>query len=304
MLTGSCNIIAVIILGASIALGAGLDFAAAPKWVPIAVVIVGLIAAMSPRVIQEWERGVLLRLGRFQRVMNPGVVWVVPAVDQVAALVDMRIRSTPFSAEKTLTQDTVPVDVDAVLFWVVTDAKQAILEVEQYQPTITWAAQTTLRDVIGRTELARMISDRENLDTELQRIIDTKTADWGITVQSVEIRDVRIPSALEDAMSRKAQADREKAARVILAESETLVAAEMAKAAKVYEENVSAMRLRAMNMTYESIKERGALMVIPSGMNESMDPGIIGLAAAGFRTAGNNPPGDTASGGSTSGGSA
>lgn len=304
MLTGSCNIIAFIIFAVSIGLGAGLDFAGTPKWVQIVVVVIGLIVAASPRVIQEWERGVLLRLGRFQRVLHPGVIWVIPAVDQIVSLVDMRIRSTPFSAEKTLTQDTVPVDVDAVLFWVVTDAKQAILEVEQYQPTITWAAQTTLRDVIGRTELARMISDRENLDTELQRIIDTKTADWGITVQSVEIRDVRIPSALEDAMSRKAQADREKAARVILAESETLVAGEMAKAAKVYEENASAMRLRAMNMTYESIKERGALMVIPSSMNDSMDPGIIGLAAAGFRTAGNNPLGDDASGGSTSGGNA
>ena len=299
MLTGSCNIIAFIILAVSIALGAGLDFAGTPKWAACAVVIIGLIAAASPRVIQEWQRGVLLRLGRFQRVLHPGVIWVIPAVDQIVALVDMRIRSTPFSAEKTLTQDTVPVDVDAVLFWVVTDAKQAILEVEQYQPTITWAAQTTLRDVIGRTELARMISDRENLDTELQRIIDTKTADWGITVQSVEIRDVRIPAALEDAMSRKAQADREKAARIILAESETLVAAEMAKAATVYEQNASAMRLRAMNMTYESIKERGALMVIPSGMNESMDPGVIGLAAAGFRTTG-----DTAPGGSPSSGNA
>lgn len=292
MLTGSCNIIAFIIFAVSIAAGAGLDYAGSPKWVQITIVIVGLIVAASPRVIQEWERGVLLRLGRFQRVLHPGVIWVIPAVDQIVSLVDMRIRSTPFSAEKTLTMDTVPVDVDAVLFWVVTDAKQAILEVEQYQPTITWAAQTTLRDVIGRTELARMISDRENLDTELQRIIDTKTADWGITVQSVEIRDVRIPSALEDAMSRKAQADREKAARVILAESETLVAAEMAKAAKVYEENGSAMRLRAMNMTYESIKERGALMVIPSGMNESMDPGIIGLAAAGFRTTGDAASGE------------
>jgi regulator of protease activity HflC (stomatin/prohibitin superfamily) len=227
----------------------------------------------------------LLRLGKFKRVLEPGVAWVIPGADLVASNVDMRIRSTSFSAEKTLTRDTVPVDVDAVLFWVVTDAKRAILEVKEYQSTITWAAQTTLRDVIGRTELVRMISDREGLDKELQTAIDAKTSEWGITVQSVEIRDVRIPAALEDAMSRKAQAEREKLARVILAESEVLVAAEMSKAAGVYEQNRHAMQLRAMNMTYESVKERGALMIIPSGMADSMNTGVIGVAAMGFRNA-------------------
>ena len=227
----------------------------------------------------------LLRLGKFQRVLEPGVAWVIPGIDQVTSIVDMRIRSTSFSAEKTLTRDTVPVDVDAVLFWVVTDAQRSILEVKEYQSTITWAAQTTLRDVIGRTELVRMISDREGLDKELQTAIDAKTSEWGITVQSVEIRDVRIPSALEDAMSRKAQAEREKLARVILAESEVLVAEQMAKAAEVYEQKAHAMQLRAMNMTYESVKERGALMVIPSGMADSMNTGVIGMAAMGFRNA-------------------
>lgn len=281
------NVVALLILVPTVILSVLVGYALdRPVWGGI-ILIAGLIVAASPRVVQEWERGVMLRLGRFKCVLEPGVFWLVPGIDQVPATVDMRIRSTSFSAEKTLTHDTVPVDVDAVLFWVVTDAKRAVLEVEQYQPTVSWAAQTTLRDVIGKTELSRMISDRESLDTELQAIIDHKTSEWGITVQSVEIRDVRIPRALEDAMSRKAQADREKEARIILAESELRVAQEMSKAAHIYEEEKNAMRLRAMNMTYESIKERGALMVIPSGMVESMDPGVLGLAAAGYRV---NPP--------------
>ncbi len=284
MLRGSLNIVTGLILVGTALLAGALAAAGAEIAAPF-VVILGLIVSASPRVINEWERAVLLRLGKFQRVLHPGLMWVIPGIDQITSLVDMRIRSTSFSAEKTLTKDTVPVDVDAVLFWIVTDAQKAILEVKTYEPTITWAAQTTLRDVIGRSELVRMISDRQSLDEELQTIIDAKTSEWGITVQSVEIRDVRIPSALEDAMSRKAQADREKAARVILAESEVLVAEQMAKAAHIYEENKVAMQLRAMNMTYESVKERGALMVIPSGMADSMNTGVLGMASLGFRTA-------------------
>lgn len=284
MCRASGNIVAAAILTVTIAISAAISyFGNAPGW-GVAVFLVGALIAASPRMINEWERGVLLRLGKFQRVLKPGIAWVVPGVDQIVALVDMRVRSTSFSAEKTLTEDTVPVDVDAVLFWIATDAQRAILEVKQYEPTVSWVAQTTLRDVIGRTELGRMISDRETLDRELQTIIDAKTSEWGITVQSVEIRDVRIPAALEDAMSRKAQADREKEARIILATSETRVAEEMDKAARVYQQEPSAMRLRAMNMTYESIKERSALMVIPSGMAHSMDPGVVGMAAAAFRT--------------------
>jgi uncharacterized membrane protein YqiK len=282
---GSPNVVTVIILvlAGAIAFGLGYGLEAAP-WLVGLVVVAGVLASFSPRVIREWERGVLLRLGKIQRVLDPGVAWVIPGIDQVTSVVDMRIRSTSFSAEKTLTRDTVPVDVDAVLFWVVIDAKRSVLEVKEYQSTTTWAAQTTLRDVIGRTELVRMICDREGLDKELQTAIDAKTSEWGITVQSVEIRDVRIPAALEDAMSRKAQAEREKLARVILAESEVLVAEEIAKAAGVYEQKAHAMQLRAMNMTYESIKERGALMVIPSGMADSMNTGVIGVAAMGFRS--------------------
>lgn len=249
----------------------------------IVCAVVGLYVALSPRIVKDWDRGVLLRLGKFKQVLKPGISWIVPGVDTIAARVDMRIRSTSFSAEKTLTQDTVPVNVDAVLFWVVTDAQRSILEVKDFEKTVSWAAQTTLRDVIGKTELVRMICDRQTLDSELQSIIDGKTTDWGITVQSVEIRDVRIPAALEDAMSRKAQADREKEARVILAESELKVAEQMEKASNVYDRSNSAMTLRAMNMTYESIKERGALMVVPSGMADSVNTGAIGMAAANFR---------------------
>lgn len=289
MLRGSYNVISGVILAITALVAGLLIYFETPAGYAPVVAVAGLILSASPRVIKEWERAVLLRLGKFQRILNPGLVWVIPGIDQVTALVDMRIRSTSFSAEKTLTKDTVPVDVDAVLFWVVTDAQKSILEVKTYETTITWAAQTTLRDVIGRTELVRMISDRQQLDEELQTIIDAKTGEWGITVQSVEIRDVRIPNALEDAMSRKAQADREKAARVILAESEVLVAEQMEQAAQVYQKNPQAMQLRAMNMTYESVKERGALMVIPSGMADSLNTGVLGMGGLAFRTVPEQP---------------
>lgn len=282
MFTGCNNVITWIVLVVSAVIVSLLaTFGLYPAAISCAVA--GLLVAASPRLVKDWDRGVLLRLGKFNRVLKPGVSWIIPGIDVIAARVDMRIRSTSFSAEKTLTLDTVPVNVDAVLFWVATDAKRAILEVKEFEKTVSWVAQTTLRDVIGQTELVRMISDRQTLDHELQSIIDAKTTDWGVTVQSVEIRDVRIPPGLEDAMSRKAQADREKEARVILAESELKVAEQMEKASLVYDRNNSAMTLRAMNMTYESIKERGALMVIPSGMADSVNTGAIGMAAAGFQ---------------------
>jgi regulator of protease activity HflC (stomatin/prohibitin superfamily) len=263
---------------------AGLAFVvwfAAGALVAVPILAIGLYVGLSPRLLKEWERGVLLRLGRFQRVLGPGINWTFPGFDRLVATVDMRIRSTPFQAEKTLTRDTVPVNVDAVLFWVVTDARKAIVEVEHYAATVSWAAQTTLRDVIGHTELVRMISDREQVDRQLQEIIDSKTSDWGITVQSVEIRDVRLPGILEDSMSRKAQADREREARIILAQSELVVADEMEKASAVYRRDPVALRIRAMNMTYESIKERGALMVVPSDMVGSLG-GLAAFAPAAF----------------------
>ncbi len=289
MLRGSANIVTALMLLAALIISVVLDLAVDKLWLTIGVFVVGVYLAGSPRLIREWERGVLLRLGKYQRIVKPGISWVIPGIDAITSIVDMRVRSTAFSAEKTLTRDTVPVNVDAVLFWIVNDAEKAILEVEGYLKTITWAAQTTLRDVIGRSELVRMISDRESLDAELQETIDAKTTEWGITVQSVEIRDVKIPGALEDAMSRKAQADREKEARIILAESELLVAEQMEQAANVYDRNSHAMRLRAMNMTYESIKERGALMVVPSGMANAMDPGLVGMASMGFKYEGDEP---------------
>jgi regulator of protease activity HflC (stomatin/prohibitin superfamily) len=278
---GGNNIIAwavlILIVAAAVVVGIATGSAV---W-SLAFVVV-LVAVVSPRVIKEWERGVLLRLGKFRRVLDRGVVWVIPGIEGVTRIVDMRIRSTPVKAQDALTLDTVPVNVDAVLFWQVTDAKKAVLEVEDFTSTVRWAAQTTLRDLIGRTELLRMISDREALDKELRDIIDRKTSNWGITVQSVEIRDVMIPKTLEDAMSRKAQADRERESRIILAESEPQVAERLRRAAQIYQDDPDAMRLRAMNITYESIKESGGMMVVPSGMADSINPGVLGLAAAGL----------------------
>ena len=280
MFRGTNNVISLLMLVATgVATGAAVAADLAYWWVAL---VVGLIVTLSPRQVLEWERGVLLRIGRFRRTLRPGISWVVPGFDSVARKVDMRIRSTHFKAEATLTKDTVPVNVDAVLFWVVTDAEKAILEVEHFLPTVSWAAQTTLRDVIGRTELVRMITDRATLDKELRDTIDRKTHDWGITVQSVEIRDVMIPRTLEDAMSRKAQAERERESRIILAAGEQRIADEMHEAARRYEENPIALKLRAMNVTYESIKECDSLMVIPSGMGDSINPGVIGLIAAGM----------------------
>jgi len=278
---GGNNIIAWVIFGLIVAVAVVVGIAAGSALWSLALVAV-LVAVVSPRVIKEWERGVVLRLGKFQRVVDQGVVWVIPGIDGVTRIVDMRIRSTPVQAQDALTMDTVPVNVDAVLFWRVTDAKKAVLEVEDFPSTVGWAAQTTLRDLIGRTELLRMISDREALDQELRDIIDRKTSNWGITVLSVEIRDVMIPKTLEDAMSRKAQAERERESRIILAESEPQIAERLSRAAQVYQDDPDAMRLRAMNITYESIKESGGMMVVPSGMADSINPGVLGLAAAGL----------------------
>ena len=283
MFEGSKNIVSGTIAFITLSFFAAAYFLGIPQQVGMLILILGMVCAASPRIVLEWEKGVLLRLGKFNRVLEPGIIWIFPGIDMISSLVDMRIRTTSFSAEKALTKDTVPVDVDAVLFWVVFDAKRAILEVEYYEKTINWIAQTTLRDIIGRSELAKLISDRESLDHELQTILDSKTSEWGITVQSVEIRDVKIPSTLEDALSRKAQAAREKEARIILSESEQEVARQMKKAAAIYEQDETSLQLRMMNMTYEAVKERGALMVIPSNMADSLSGQAMGIASAGFR---------------------
>jgi regulator of protease activity HflC (stomatin/prohibitin superfamily) len=242
--------------------------------------MVAVALALSPRVANQWENAVVLRLGKFVGLKGPGLFWIIPFVDRVVMWIDTRVRTTGFAAEKTLTSDTVPVNVDAVLFWTVTDPKKAALIVEDYREAVAWAAQTALRDIIGKTDLARMLVGRESIDVELQKLIDERTHDWGITVKSVEIRDVVIPPALEDAMSRQAQAEREKLARIILGDAEVEIAHKFAKASRQYEENAIAMQLRSLNLLYEGMKEKTTLMVIPSGLVESMNVGAYaGLAA-------------------------
>jgi regulator of protease activity HflC (stomatin/prohibitin superfamily) len=250
-----------------------------PAWMAGAGVI-GVLAALSPRVAQQWERAVVLRLGRFIGLQGPGLFWIVPFVDVVARSIDQRMITTAFAAEQTLTSDTVPVNVDAVLFWVVHDPEKAALEVQNYPAAVSWAAQTGLRDIIGRTSLADLLRGREKIEHELQLLIDERSTPWGITVQAVEMRDIVIPSSLQDAMSREAQASREKQARIILGEAEVEIAKSFETAAKAYQDNPTALHLRAMNMLYEGLKEKGALMLIPSSAVESMGlGGMMGAAA-------------------------
>lgn len=241
-------------------------------WLVITIGL-ALFFLYSLRVANQWEKAVVLRLGKFRGLRGPGVFWMMPVIDSIANLIDQRVMVTPFSAEKTLTKDTVPVNVDAVLFWVVWDAEKAALEVENYRSAIAWASQTALREIIGQMALADILLGRAAMDAELQKIIDQRTTPWGITVQSVEIRDVVIPNDLEDAMSRQAQAERERQARVILGESEKQIAENFAKASEAYINNPTALHLRAMNMLYEGLKEKGALVIVPSSAVESMSLG-------------------------------
>ncbi|HEU0032000.1 MAG TPA: slipin family protein [Kofleriaceae bacterium] len=236
--------------------------------------------ALSPRVASQWERAVVLRLGKFVGLRGPGLFWIVPLLDRVVVWIDMRVRTTGFAAERTLTRDTVPVNVDAVLFWQVADAERAALGLEDYEEAVAWAAQTALREIIGKTDLAEMLAGRELLDADMQRLIDERARNWGITVTSVEIRDVVIPQALEDAMSRRAQAEREKQARVILGDAEVEIAQKFGSAAGVYREDPIALQLRSLNLLYEGMKERGTLMIVPSTMADSMSTTTYaGLAA-------------------------
>ncbi len=242
--------------------------------------LIGLYLLFALKVADQWEKAVVLRFGRFVGLRGPGLFRIVPIVDKVTIWIDHRVIVTPFSAEKTLTKDTVPVDVDAVLFWMVWDAEKAALEVEDYQIAITWAAQTALREVIGQMDLADILVGRARMDQDLQRIIDERTTPWGITVQSVEIRDIVIPQDLENAMSQQAQAERERQARVILGESEQQIAQSFADASKAYENNPTALHLRAMNMLFEGLKEQGALVIVPSSAVDTMNlGGIAGVAS-------------------------
>jgi regulator of protease activity HflC (stomatin/prohibitin superfamily) len=244
--------------------------------------LVSFYFLFSLKVASQWEKAIVLRLGKFHKLAGPGPFWLVPVVDTLANWIDHRVMVTPFSAEKTLTKDTVPVDVDAVLFWVVWDAEKAALEVADYRAAIAWAAQTALREIIGQMSLADILVGRAKMDADLQKIIDERTTPWGITVQSVEIRDIVIPQDLEDAMSRQAQAERERQARVILGESEKQIASSFAEASRAYANNPTALHLRAMNMLFEGLKEKGALVIVPSSAVDTMNlgglSGMVSLA--------------------------
>ena len=244
--------------------------------------LLGLFFLFSLKIASQWEKAIVLRLGKFRGLRGPGLFWLLPVIDSTPNWIDHRVMVTPFNAEKTLTKDTVPVDVDAVLFWVVWDAEKAALEVADYKAAIAWAAQTALREVIGQMNLADILIGRNKMDADLQKIIDERTTPWGISVQSVEIRDVIIPQALEDAMSRQAQAERERQARVILGESEKQIAASFAEASIAYQDNPTALHLRAMNMLFEGLKEKGALVIVPSSAVDTMNLGSLsGLVALG-----------------------
>ncbi len=277
------NTVAGIVLAVFIALSAGLRLAGHPVFA-VVVAVAGAIAALlvlaTIKVADQWERAIVLRLGKYHSLRGPGLFFIIPIIDMVPYWLDMRVITVSFKAEKTLTKDTVPVDVDAVLFWRVLEPEKAALEVEDYRVAIGWAAQTALRDVIGKTMLADMLTGREQIDADLQKIIDQRTHPWGVRVLSVEIRDVLIPAALEDAMSMQAQAERERQARVILGDSERQVAQKFEEAAKTYVNNPTALHLRAMNMLYEGLKQNSTLVIVPSSVVDTMQLGnMAGITA-------------------------
>jgi regulator of protease activity HflC (stomatin/prohibitin superfamily) len=257
----------------SVAIGLGLTAVLGNRAPFVAGLVIGIYLLFSIKIADQWEKVAVLRLGRYIGLRGPGLFHVIPIVDTLSRYVDQRVRVASVTAESTLTRDTVPVNVDAIVFWLVWNAEKSILEVEDFVQAITMSAQTGLRESIGRHELAQMITERESLGRELQRILDEKTNSWGITVQSVEIRDVRIPQALEDAMSRQAQAERERQARIILGQAETEISEKFSQAALTYQNNPVALHLRAMNMLYEAIKERGSMVIVPSSAVETMGLG-------------------------------
>ena len=273
----------IVILGA----GFGIAFAlhgAAPGWtiygIGVLAFLLALLASSALQIANQWDKAVVLRLGRFQALRGPGLFFIIPIVDTIVYWIDTRVITMSFKAEKTLTKDTVPVDVDAVLFWKVLDPQKAALDVADYQTAIGWACQTALRDVIGKTMLADMLEGRDMISAQLQKIIDVRTEPWGITVISVEVKDVLIPPALESAMSMQAQAERERQARVILGDSERQVAEKFGEASKTYANNPVAFHLRAMNMLYEGLKQNSTIVIVPSTAVESMQlGGLAGLTA-------------------------
>jgi hypothetical protein len=278
--TPRVNVVAAVSFLIPVGLGALATIATLNPAGAIIGAVLGLLLAQAPKIARQWERAVVLRLGRYVGLRGPGLFWIIPFVDSVSAWVDQRVITTSFAAEETLTSDTVPVNVDAVLFWMVYDPEKAALEVQNYPQAVSWAAQTALRDIIGRTSLTDLLRGRERIEDELQQLIDERSNPWGVTVQSVEMRDVIIPTALQDAMSREAQAAREKQARIILGQAEVEIAHSFEIAARSYRDNPTALHLRAMNMLYEGLKEKGALMLVPSSAVESMGMGgLLGAAA-------------------------
>jgi len=257
----------------SIAAGGGLSAVTTNPIPALAGSLIGLYLLFAIRVANQWERVAVLRFGRYMGLRGPGLYHIIPVVDSISRYVDQRVRVASVSAESTLTRDTVPVNVDAIVFWLVWNAEKSILEVQDFANAISMSAQTALRESIGRHDLHQMVAEREMLGVELQQILDAKTNPWGITVQSVEIRDVQIPMELQDAMSRQAQAERERQARNILGQAEIEVAEKFGQASLVYQDNPTALHLRAMNMLYEAIKERGAMVIVPSSAIETMGLG-------------------------------
>jgi len=261
-------------------LGFGFEQGTGAMWVTAIFFLIAILVSSAIKIADQWEKAVVLRLGRFHSLRGPGLFFIIPIIDSVAYWIDTRVISTSFTAEKTLTKDTVPVDVDAVLFWKVIDAKKAALEIAEYKNAIGWASQTALRDVIGKTMLSEMLEGRDKMSTLLQKIIDDRTEPWGINVISVEVKDVNIPSSLQDAMSMQAQAERERQARVILGDSERQVAEKFGEAAKTYADNPTALHLRAMNMLYEGLKTNSTIVIVPSSALETMQlGGLSGITA-------------------------
>ncbi|HYM75184.1 MAG TPA: slipin family protein [Candidatus Dormibacteraeota bacterium] len=267
------NGVALLLFAVSLLSGIAISQATNQRAYAIAGALVGLYFLFAIKIVRQWEKVAVLRLGRYVGLRGPGLCHIVPILETLSPYVDQRVRVASVSAESTLTRDTVPVNVDAIVFWLVWNAEKSILEVENFIDAITMSAQTALRESIGRHELAQMITEREMMGRELQRILDEKTNPWGITVQSVEIRDVKIPSGLEDAMSRQAQAQRERQARIILGQAEQEISNSFVQAAAAYAENPVALHLRAMNMLYEAVKEKGAMVIVPSTAVETMGLG-------------------------------
>ena len=272
------TLIFIVIFGIGVALtyiiySASADVESA--WIGVVAFFVALFVSLAIKVANQWDKAVILRLGKFRSLKGPGLFFIIPIIDSIAYWIDTRVITASFKAEKTLTKDTVPVDVDAVLFWKVVDPKKAALDVADYQSAINWASQTALRDVIGKTMLSDMLEGREKISSELQKIIDERTEPWGINVISVEVKDVLIPSALEDAMSMQAQAERERQARVILGDSERQVAEKFGEAAKTYTNNPIALHLRAMNMLYEGLKQNATIVIVPSTAVDTMQLGSM-----------------------------